>query len=35
MDHLSIKSAFMGLEKYFIRGFFVCFTFGKQAFYRI
>ena len=26
MDHISIKSAFVGLEKYFIRGFFVCFT---------
>ena len=26
MDHVSIKSAFVGLEKYFIRGFFVCFT---------
>ena len=26
MDHVSIKSAFVGLEKYFIRGFFVYFT---------
>ena len=26
MDHISIKSAFVGLEKYFIRGFFVYFT---------
>ena len=26
MEHISIKSAFVGLEKYFIRGFFVCFT---------
>ena len=26
MDHISIKSIFVGLEKYFIRGFFVCFT---------
>ena len=26
MDHISIKSAFVELEKYFIRGFFVCFT---------
>ena len=26
MDHINIKSAFVGFEKYFIRGFFVCFT---------
>jgi len=26
MEHISIKSTFVGLEKYFIRGFFVCFT---------
>ena len=25
MDHISIKNVFVGLEKYFIRGFFVCF----------